>query len=92
MDYENELRGFLDEDLKLKQLPSKSAKKIVALHYISEKLLPVKQYSEKEVNEVIKSVISFGGHSLVRRELVDAKLISRSNDRRIYMKTPDACT
>ena len=86
MDYENALKGFLDNDKKLKQLPSKAAKKLLALRYVSEQFTHDREYSEKEINEIIKNAISFGDHSLIRRELVDAKILSRSNDGRIYKK------
>jgi len=37
MEYHKELRGFVDKDLKSKQLPSKAGKKQIALQLIAEK-------------------------------------------------------
>jgi hypothetical protein len=90
MEYENELRGFLDRGLKLKQLPSKTAKKIIALQYVSEKFVPDREYEESEVNEIIKNIITFDDHTLVRRELADAKLLNRSKDGRKYWMSSGA--
>ncbi|RPI19589.1 MAG: DUF2087 domain-containing protein [Ignavibacteriae bacterium] len=86
MPYETELKGFLDKEGKLKQWPSKQDKRKAALDMISEKFETDKTYNEKEVNEMIKTAISFGDHQTVRRELVSAKILDRTPDGAKYWK------
>lgn len=53
--------------------------------------------SEKHVNAVLKSGHSFGDHALLRRSLIDHKLVSRTKDGKTYRRIeqappPDAVT
>ena len=42
--------------------------------------------SEKEVNEILKSGLSFDDHVLLRRSLIDHKLCERTIDGRVYRR------
>ena len=45
-------------------------------------------YTEKEVNAVLQDANGFGDHVLLRRELVDHKLLARKSDCSEYWKLP----
>ena len=45
-------------------------------------------YSEKEVNAVLRSANLFGDHVILRRELVDQRLLARKSDCSEYRKLP----
>jgi len=87
MTYQTILRGFLDENGKIKQLPSKRDKRQAALNMIGGKFEPGKSYNEKEVNEIIKNAISFSDHETTRRELISMKILERTADGSSYWRT-----
>lgn len=82
----NELRGFLDADNRLKQWPTKPAKRTVALQYLAEKFEDDRRYSEKEVNEILKSWHTYSDWALLRRELVTTGLLGRTDDGKEYWR------
>jgi hypothetical protein len=86
MNFETELKQFLDKEGKLKQWPSKQDKRKAALDMIGERFDSDKNYKESEVNDKIKSVISFSDHQTIRRELVAAKILDRTPDGTKYWK------
>ncbi len=45
-------------------------------------------YTEKEVNAVLKAANTFGDHVILRRELVDHRLLARKSDCSEYRKLP----
>lgn len=77
---------FLDEQGRIKQLPAKGQIKINVLEYLAEKFLFDKDYTEKEVNTIIDSWHTFGDYFLLRRELIDNRLLSRTIDGARYWK------
>lgn len=86
MNHEETLKQFLDSSGKLKQWPSKQDKRQAALEMFGGRFEPEKTYKESEVNEIIKSAISFGDHQTVRRELVSAKILDRTPDGTKYWR------
>lgn len=80
------INHYLDEDKKIKTWPSKKSVKIEILAYLSEKFEPDVFYTEKEVNEIVKSWHTFGDFFLLRRELIDKKFLSRTQDGANYWK------
>ena len=88
-EFEILLRGFLDKDFKLKVWPSKPEKKRLALAYLAEKFEAERIYSEKEVNEIIKSNHTFNDHPLLRRELFDRGFLDRTPNGMKYWKKKD---
>lgn len=86
MNFEMELKGFLDPEGKLKHWPSKNEKRKAALEMIGERFDSDRNYNESEVNDIIKSAISFSDHQTVRRELVSAKILYRTSDGSKYWK------
>ncbi len=76
------LKGFLDKDSKLKSWPSRKHrdKQLLALEYLAAKFEAERQYSEKEVNELLNRHHTFGDPALLRRELFMKKLLDRTPD------------
>jgi hypothetical protein len=64
--------------------PKKKAEKIEVLKYIKTKFEIGKQYTEKEVNELIMEWHTFGDYALIRREMYDNFLLERTPDGRRY--------
>jgi hypothetical protein len=69
---------FLDEDGKIVQLPAPNRTKISVLTYLAGKFETGRTYSEKEVNEIIDEWHTFRDYFILRRLLVDYKLLART--------------
>lgn len=81
---QNEIKTFLDSEGRLTQFPAKRKKKIITLFYLAEKIEANRQYSEKEINELLCLWHTFSDQATLRRELFDYGFITRSRDGRIY--------
>lgn len=81
-DIPEQLKGFLDKDSKLKAWPSRKhrEKQLLALEFLVVKFEPGREYSEKEVNEILNQNHTFGDPALLRRELYMKKLLDRTPD------------
>lgn len=86
MDFTQQLRGFLDEDGRLTAFPAKRKKKLYALFLIAEKFESDRDYTEKEVNEIINSATVFRDPATIRRELYDLYFLNREKDGTHYRK------
>lgn len=76
------LKGFLDKNFKLKSWPSRKhrEKQLLALEFLAGKFEPGREYSEKEVNEILNQNHTFGDPAMLRRELYMKKLLDRTPD------------
>ncbi len=81
-----DIKNFIDDEGKINTWPSKMAKKLAVLSYISEKFEVGREYTEKEVNEVINKWHTFGDYFILRRGLVDYQLLKRTRDGSKYWK------
>lgn len=70
------------EPLKLKVFSPKEKKKIVILRKIAGQFEPGKQYTEKEVNAILKDI--FDDYATLRRYLVEYGYMERTSDCRSY--------
>ncbi|MCE7934832.1 MAG: DUF2087 domain-containing protein [Chlorobi bacterium CHB2] len=84
-----ELYTFLDEHDRLWVWPARPAKRNAALRYLAMKFEAGKEYTEREVNQLLQAWHTFGDHALLRRELYDAKLIERTRNGAVYWRTPN---
>ncbi|KXK55941.1 MAG: DUF2087 domain-containing protein [Chlorobi bacterium] len=84
-----ELYTFLDEHDRLWIWPARPAKRNAALRYLATKFEAGKEYTEREVNQLLQAWHTFGDHALLRRELYDAKLIERTRNGAVYWRTPN---
>ena len=88
------LRLF-DGQGRLLRWPSRRAEQVLALWALWMPFDGKRRYSEREVNEVINAHHAFGDHCLLRRELVELKLLARTPGGEQYRKLaarPDEAT
>lgn len=82
----NEMSGFFSKDGQLKSWPAKRGKKLIAIAILSEKFEADREYSEKEVNEILNEWHTFSDAALLRRELFENKWLNRTTDGSRYWK------
>lgn len=84
-----DLKDFLDELGRLKSWPSSRKRKAVqrqALEFLIQKFDLQQRYAEKEVNAVLNESHTFGDAALLRRELIEARLLERLRDGSAYWR------
>lgn len=84
IDYRTKLKRYYTEEGKLIQYPQKRPMRILALLRIAEQFHAGTQYTEKEVNELIKSSIAFNDVEMIRRELYEYRFLGRQRDGSSY--------
>lgn len=80
------IKRFLNEEGKIKIWPSKKDKQLEILKYLSTKFQFEKTYTEKEVNSIIEAWHTFNDYFLLRRGMIEYKLLSRTRDGGRYWK------
>lgn len=80
----NEISRFIDGEGRLTAFPARRKKKIHALFYLAEKFEPARDYSEREVNDLLLSWHTFADPATLRRELYDYGFLDRSRDGKVY--------
>lgn len=78
--YYKKMGSYYDSGEKLLQYPSRRPMRIIALARIAESFEMDRKYTEKEVNEIIKSKIAFSDVELIRREMFQYKILGRLRD------------
>ncbi|WP_026736479.1 DUF2087 domain-containing protein [Fischerella sp. PCC 9605] len=89
MDYQAELKSYLDEQGRVKEWPSKRNKgkfQKLVLEYLASKFESGVTYTEKEVNTLLNQYHTFGDPALLRRELFENGLIDRKRDGSAYWR------
>lgn len=66
--------------------PKKTSQQKLALWWCWAQIPARQDLAERQVNEILKRWNGFGDHVLVRRELIDWGMVSRSADCRIYRR------
>ena len=66
--------------------PKKPKDKQIVIEWLSKKFKFEKQYSEKEINQIIKNHHSFNDVPLLRRELISRLFLNRKDDGSVYWK------
>lgn len=84
--YYKMLKNYYDNDGLLKQWPSKKPLRNIVLNRIGECFVQNREYTEKEVNLIIKSKIGFNDIEMIRRELFNNHILNRLNDGSKYWK------
>lgn len=87
--YHKKLENYYDSNGRLLQYPSKRPLRILVLIKIVEQMDENRKYTEKEINEIIKSQIAFSDIELVRRELYQYKMLGRLRDGSAYWVEKD---
>ena len=78
------LRSFLNADGKLTAFPAKRKMKIFALFYLAEKIEEDRDYTERQINDLLLSWHTFADPATLRRELYDYHFLDRSRDGKVY--------
>ena len=84
-----EIKSYLNEENRLKEWPSKRNKgkfQQLALEYIASKFSEGVKYSEKEVNALLNQYHTFNDPALLRREMVERKLLARMRNGSAYWR------
>ena len=68
----------------MKSWPAKTSLQKPLLAYPGSRLEAGREYNAVEINNALKSLNSFGDHSLLRRELVDQGIVERTADGKLY--------
>ncbi len=87
--YYKKLDNYYDSNGRLIQYPSKKPMRIIVLIKIVEQMDAKKNYTEKEINEIIKLHIAFSDIELIRREMYQYKLLGRLRDGSAYWVEKD---
>ncbi len=74
------LKNFLDDKGRLTAFPSKRKMKLYALLYLGSKIEADRVYTEKELNELLKSWHTFCDPATLRRELYTHKILNRNQN------------
>ena len=69
-------------DGRLREIPRKPALRAVVLEWLASLFEPGRTYTEPEVNAILKE--RHDDHAALRRYLVDASLLHRTDDGRTY--------
>ena len=77
---------FLDKEGRINNWPTRKGYKKEVLNYLAGKYDFHRKYSEKEINEIIIKWHTFEDYFLLRRELVDNKLLLRTRSGSEYWK------
>ena len=75
------LRTYL-KDGRMSLLPGKEKKKLVVLQYVMERFETSRTYTEKEVNEIIRTIVD--DYVTVRRYLIEYGFMDRKSDGSAY--------
>lgn len=78
------LRNFLDANGKLTAFPAKRKMKAYCLFYLAGKFEAGREYTEREVNELLLDWHTFADPATLRRELYDYGFLDRSRDGKVY--------
>lgn len=84
------IENFIDDSGKIKTWPAKRDLKLEVLKYLASKFEYDHNYSEKEVNAIIEDWHTFGDYFLLRRALIDSKLLSRTRNGDKYWRKDDS--
>lgn len=83
------LTSLLDGDGKITRWPKKAEERAAILGYLAGKFEKGRDYAEKDVNAIIAGLHTFGDITMLRRELIAAKLMNRTPDCRRYWIDPE---
>jgi hypothetical protein len=80
MEYTIILRNYLDSENRLKAYPTKRRLKMISLMYLAGQFEKNRNYTEKEINEVLNQFHTFNDPCILRRELYMNNFLNRKAD------------
>ncbi len=86
----NVLDNYLDDEGRITRWPGKKrvADQDVLLAYLADQFEIGRDYTEREVNDLLKKYHTFGDWALLRRELFERGYVNRLADGTKYWRTP----
>jgi len=80
--------GYFDDAGILRQWPSRRRRndQLRVLEWFQQHFEPEVGYTEREVDAILKARHAFQDHALLRRELIEAKLLRRTPDGSRYWR------
>lgn len=85
----SKFKNFLDVEGRIKKWPAKNSLKIEVVKYIADKFEEDRFYSEKEVNDIINQWHTYDDYFMLRRGMIEYKLLARERDGSKYWKVKD---
>jgi hypothetical protein len=83
------LTPFVAPDGRLKNWPVKRRLWATTAAYLARRFEPGREYTEREVNEILQDAHTFADHALLRRMLCDLGYLARERDgSRYWLVTP----
>lgn len=82
----SKFKNFLDDQGRVTTWPSKKSLKIEVIKYMASHFETDKIYTEKEVNAIIDQWHTFGDYFMLRRGMIEFKLLARTRDGAEYWK------
>jgi hypothetical protein len=86
MEEKIDISRMLDSSGRIEQFPKKKGSRTAVLEYLADKFEEDRAYREKEVNEILEEWHTFGDFFLLRRELIEHKLLNRKPDGSCYWR------
>ena len=83
------VRGYLDTEGRVTQMPSKKKKKLYVLSYLADQIPADQEFTEKEFSELLNRLHTFGDAATLRREMYDYFLINRNQNGSLYTVNKD---
>lgn len=80
------VRRCFADDGKLSRWPAKREDQVLALWGLWAQIPSRRDFTEQEISQVLRGLHDFGDHALLRRELVESRLVSRTPDCRAYRR------
>jgi len=68
------------------QWPARRKIQLLALAHLAERFDPAREYSEREVNEILQAAHTFDDWALLRRALFDFGFLDRESDGSRYRR------
>lgn len=83
------IKGYIDADGRVTQMPSKRKKKIYVLSYLADRIPEGQEFTEKEFSELLNCLHTFGDAATLRREMYNHFLINRNQNGSLYTVNKD---
>jgi hypothetical protein len=88
MEFPPELATVLDDEGRVKIWAAKQEIKQAILDYLATKFEFGREYTEPEVNELLRQWHTFEDWALLRREMFEKGLLNRAKNGATYWRTP----
>ena len=81
------LQKLLNDAGQVTRWPTKPKEKTLVIEYLAAKFSRAEEYSERDVNEVLKTWHTFSDWALLRRELFERGFLAREKNGSSYWRT-----